>query len=51
MILARRAEAIKYLEEARASGSKKEIRGWEAHLRKMDKMISQYGLERYAHRS
>ena len=47
-ILARRSEALVLLEEARATGNRKEIRSLESVLRKWDKLISEYGLERYA---
>lgn len=46
-ILQRRDEAQKYLEEAHSKGDNKEARIWGSHIKKMDKMISEYGLERY----
>ena len=47
-MLAKRCEIAALLDEARATGNQKEIRSWEAALRKWDKLISQYDLERYA---
>lgn len=41
-------EAESYLKEAQAKGDKKEVRFWEKSLRKVNKMISEYGLKRYA---
>ena len=46
-ILQRRDEAQKYLEDARSKGDNKEARTWGSHIKKMDKMIAEYGLERY----
>ena len=47
-ILARRSEAVALLEEARATGNRKEIRSLASVIRKWDKLISEYALERYA---
>jgi hypothetical protein len=50
-VLARRREAAQYLQEARLSGNEKEARRWELLLRKLDELITRYGLSRYASHS
>lgn len=35
-------------DEALASGNKKDARAWASELRKLEKLITQYGLEHYA---
>lgn len=47
-MLTGRAVVMRYLEEARSAGNKKEIRTWESQLRKMDALIAKYGMQRYA---
>ena len=46
-VLNMRSEAQHFLEEARAKGNRKEIRSWESQLRKINEMVTDYGLERY----
>ena len=43
-----RDQAAKFLDEARAAGDRREVRTWEAELRKFDKLIATYGLNRYS---
>jgi hypothetical protein len=43
-----RVEAQRLLDIAVATSDHREARSWQAQLRKIDKMIAQYGLERYA---
>ena len=51
VIHAKRSEAVELLAEARATGRKKDTRSIEAAIRQYDKLISTYGLDRYAPRS
>jgi len=46
--LAGREVAVKWLNEARSVGDKKEIRALESKLRRIDALIAKYGMERYA---
>jgi hypothetical protein len=48
--LARRQDALEYSSDARRVGNHKEARFWEGQVRQLDKLIQQYGLERYAQR-
>lgn len=41
-----RAEAERYLAEAESAGSLKEANKWGAELRKINKLIADYGLDR-----
>ena len=43
-----RAEIVRYLEEAEQDGKRKDARSWKSILRKIDKQIAMYGLDRYA---
>lgn len=47
-MLRMRGEIAGFLEEARDSGNRREARKWQAELRKFDKLIADYGLNRYA---
>lgn len=47
-VLARRADAVRYLEQARVAGKAREVRQYEAIVKSLDKLIAQYGLNRYA---
>lgn len=42
------AEAMAFLEQAQAAGNKKEARIWASELRKVNKLISDYGFNRNA---
>lgn len=46
-MLRNRDEIRRFLEEARVAGSKKDIRSWEGRLRKTERLVAEYGLERY----
>jgi hypothetical protein len=48
--LASRADAARYLEEARRDGKLRDVISWQSRLKKIDRRIAQYGLERYAQR-
>lgn len=50
-VLRMRTEAEKGLADAEAKGEKKVARKWQSELRKLNKMIADYGLERYAQRT
>lgn len=43
-----REEIIRYMNEALANGKKREAISWRANLRKVEKQIALYGLDRYA---
>jgi hypothetical protein len=43
-----RSNAQCFLQAARAKGDRKEAQSWEAELRKINKMITKYGLDRNA---
>jgi hypothetical protein len=45
--LASRADAARKAAEARREGKLQEISAWRARLRKIDRRIAQYGLDRY----
>jgi hypothetical protein len=45
-----RDDAKRLAEEARQRGDEKEARAFERQLPKLNKLIADYGLERYAHR-
>lgn len=47
-ILRSRTEIVRYLEEAEQAGKRKEARSWKSALRKIDKQIETYRLDRYA---
>jgi hypothetical protein len=47
LVLKQRDAAAQLLEEAKQAGNRKAVRGFEAHLRGVDKLISKYGLHRY----
>lgn len=42
-----RLDAMEYAEQARATGDKKSARFWDSQVRKTEKLIKMYGLERY----
>lgn len=42
-IVARKREALAYLNQARAAGSPEDIEAWEALIRQFDKQLAQYG--------
>ncbi len=46
-ILEKRSFIAEQLEQARAKGNRGKIRSWESMFRKAEKLISEYGLERY----
>ena len=46
-----RAEIVRYIEEAEQDGKRKDARSWKSALRKIDKQIAMYGLDRYAQKS
>jgi hypothetical protein len=48
--LASRADIVRYLEKARRDGKLGEVISWRSRLKKIDRRIAQYGLERYATR-
>jgi hypothetical protein len=43
-----REEARQCLDAALAKGDRKEARSWASMLRKLNKLIAEYGIERYA---
>ncbi len=45
--LALRLEALAGAESAKRAGDGKAVRSWEAQVRKLDKLIREYGLSRY----
>jgi hypothetical protein len=47
-VFARRDEALRWLDDARRDGKRKEVRRLEGLLRKFDKLIAQYGWDRHA---
>ena len=47
-VLRGRGEAASFMKEAQDAGRHKEAKQWESELRKVDKLIAQYGLNRYA---
>ena len=49
--LSSRAEIVRYIEEAEQDGKRKGARSWKSALRKIDKQIAMYGLDRYAPKS
>ena len=48
MMRAKRREVLAFLDEAHANGNKKDIRSWESMLRKLDKLMADYGMDRNA---
>jgi hypothetical protein len=46
-IVASRAEISRYSDEARSKGMSKEVSAWRSRLRKIDRHVEQYGLDRY----
>jgi hypothetical protein len=46
--LASRADVVRYLEQARRDGKLREAISWQFRLKKLDRRIAQYGLERFA---
>jgi hypothetical protein len=46
--LASRADVVRYLEQARRDGKLREAISWQSRLKKLDRRIAQYGLERFA---
>jgi hypothetical protein len=48
--LAARADVVRYLEEARRDGNLEGVISWQSRLKKIDRRIAQYGLQRYATR-
>ena len=44
ILLARRAEAVEELEQARASGNRRETAAWQSLIKRADKLLSRYGL-------
>ncbi|MEZ2406957.1 hypothetical protein AB6806_09095 [Bosea sp. RCC_152_1] len=43
-----RANAVRLMDEARLAGRKREVRFYEAKLRRIDADIAKYGMQRYA---
>jgi hypothetical protein len=50
-VLRMRETAQAELLDAESRGDKKEVRTWQKHLKGVNKLISSYGLDRYAHRT
>jgi hypothetical protein len=48
--LAARADAARYLDEARRDGKLRDVLSWQSRLKKIDQRIARYGLEQYATR-
>jgi hypothetical protein len=48
--LASRADVARYLNEARRDGKLRDVILWRSRLKKLDRRIAQYGLERFAER-
>lgn len=49
--LTTRDQVIRFAAEAREQGRKREAISWESRLRKLNKQIEQYGIERYSEHS
>jgi hypothetical protein len=47
-VLRMRTDAQRSLAEAEAAGDRKQIQSWQSELRKIEKLIAQYGLEQHA---
>jgi hypothetical protein len=50
-VLRMRSDAEQELAKALAANERKHIRSWQSQLRKINKLIADYGLERYVSRS
>jgi hypothetical protein len=48
--LASRADIVRYLDEARRDGKLRDVISWQSRLKKIDRRIAQYDLNRYAKR-
>lgn len=49
--LASRADIVRHLEKARRNGKLRDVILWQSRLKKIDRRIAQYGLERHAPRA